>query len=170
MPNKSLGKISRKKSSAVFLVLHNVRSIYNVGSIFRIADCAGVSKIYLTGYTPAPVDRFGRKRKDLEKVALGAEKSIDWEFQADVIKLMKKLKAEKTKIVALEQSPRAIDYKKTKLFKEKFALIVGNEVDGIDQKVLKVSEQIIEIPIRGKKESLNVAVATGVALFRILDI
>lgn len=163
-----MGKKS-EKTYPVFLVLHNIRSVYNVGSIFRTADAAGVSKIYLTGYTPAPLDRFGRPRKDIAKVALGAEKTVPWEHVPNIKPLLKKFKKEKTTIVAIEQSKNSINYKTFKPTNGA-ALILGNEVGGIEKTILKECDHVLEIPMRGKKESLNVSVATGVVLFRILNI
>lgn len=150
------------------LILHNLRSILNVGAIFRTADCAGVEKIYLTGYTPAPVDRFGRKRADFHKSALGAEDNVEWEQVEEIEKLIETLLTRNYEVVALEQDKRAVDYKKFAP-KKMFALIVGNEVMGVEKSVRKLCDKIIEIPMMGNKESLNVAVATGVALFRLLD-
>ncbi len=151
------------------LVLNNIRSVFNVGSIFRTAECAGVSKIYLVGVTPDPIDRFGRARKDLAKVALGAEKKILWEHAMDIGALIKKLKKDGFKIVALEQAEGSIDYKK---FRPRFplALLLGEETRGLSKDILQKCDHVIEIPMMGDKESLNVSVAVGVALFRILDI
>jgi len=151
------------------LILHNIRSVYNVGAIFRTADAAGVSKIYLTGYTPTPLDRFGRERKDIAKAALGAEKSVAWIHESEVHKVIKSLRSDGYKIIALEQTEGSTDYKNFKP-KEETALIIGEERYGITQNILDQCNNIIEIPMRGKKESLNVSVATGIALFRILDI
>lgn len=151
----------------IILILHNIRSTHNVGSIFRTADSAGVSKIYLVGQTATPVDRFGRARKDVAKVALGAEKVVGWEYRERIGPLLKKLQKEKYLIVALEQDTKSIDYKKFKP-KGKTALIVGNEVSGIPKSVLKTCEAIIEIPMRGEKESLNVSVAVGVVLYQVV--
>lgn len=155
----------------LYLILHDIRSVENAGSIFRTADAAGVKKIYLTGYTPAPLDRFGRKRKDFAKVSLGAEESVPWEQFSDTKKLILKLKnsAPMVPIVALEQSKNSINYRKFKKTMGTIVMIVGNEVEGIPKKILKMCDEIIEIPMHGKKESLNVAVATGIALFRIMD-
>jgi tRNA G18 (ribose-2'-O)-methylase SpoU len=140
-----------------------------VGAIFRTADAAGISKIFLVGITPAPLDRFGRERKDIAKSALGAEKTVPWESVKTIKPILNKLKKEKYKIIAIEQSPKAIDYKKVKL-PNKSAIILGNEVKGLPQSILNQCDVIAEIPMRGKKESLNVSVATGIALFRILGI
>lgn len=150
----------------VYLILHNIRSVYNVGSIFRTANAAGVSKIYLTGYTPAPVDRFGREVARFTKVSLGAEKTVAWEKAADVRRIIKRLKRENFEIVAVEQDEEAIDYRKYKRgAKTKTALVFGAEVEGIPKNILKLCDKVIEIPLCGSKESLNVSVAVGVALF-----
>ena len=144
----------KKERAEVYLILHNIRSLYNVGSIFRTADGAGVSKIYLTGYTPEPAP----------KTALGAEKYVSWEKVANIQRLTNKLKKSKVQIVALEQSKNAVDYRK---FKPRYpaALILGNEVRGLSPSLLKKCDKIIQIPMRGRKESLNVSVAAGIALF-----
>ncbi|MDE1924887.1 MAG: TrmH family RNA methyltransferase [Patescibacteria group bacterium] len=151
------------------IILHNIRSAHNVGSIFRTADAAGASKIILSGYTPAPIDRFGRERKELNKVALGAEKTIEWKQTKQLSLALKKLKQEGYTIVAIEQSQKS-----TPLFgfkpkpNQKLAIILGNEVRGLSPQVLKYADTLLEIPMRGKKESLNVGVAAGIVLFGIL--
>jgi len=161
------------QNKEIILILDNIRSTHNVGSIFRTADAARVSKIYLVGITPDPIDRFGRKRSDISKASLGAEESIEWEHSSDMASLISKLKEKSFEVVALEQSELAIDYKefqKTSLGLEKLALILGSEVEGISKDILSLCDKIIDIPMLGEKESLNVSVATGVALFRILNI
>jgi 23S rRNA (guanosine2251-2'-O)-methyltransferase len=151
-------------------ILYNIRSAENVGAIFRTADAAGITKIYLVGYTPAPVDRFGRERQDIAKSALGAEKTISWESVSDSEVLFSQLKKENFQIIAIEQDKkRANDYKKVPIV-GKTAFILGNEVSGLPEEVLSLCDIIAEIPMRGKKESLNVSVAFGIALFRILNI
>jgi tRNA G18 (ribose-2'-O)-methylase SpoU len=150
------------------LLLDNIRSTFNVGSIFRTADCLGIDKIYLCGITPTPIDRFGRERRDIAKVSLGAEKSIGWEAISDTLILVKNLKKQGYKIIAIEQSTDSADYRKIKIKKnEKVALLVGNEVEGISQSILKYADVIAEIPLCGKKESLNVLVAFAVAAFQM---
>ena len=151
------------------VILHNIRSVENVGAMFRTADAAGVNKIYLTGYTPTPLDRFGRKRGDLAKSALGAEEFVVWEYKKTINSLLAKLKKGGFKIIAIEQDEKSIDYKKVKL-KNKNVFMVGAEVTGIPKNVLEKCDIIAEIPMRGRKESLNVSVALGVALFRILNL
>lgn len=159
----------KKSKLGLVLILPNVRSVHNVGSIFRTADAAGVSKIYLTGYTPRPVDEFGRASNALAKVALGAEKTVAWEYVASASTLISKLKKAATKIVALEQASNSVNYRRFKVTGS-VALILGEEVAGIEPKLLKLADQIIEIPMRGEKESLNVAVATGIAIYALLGL
>ena len=156
--------MKKGKQKTKLLILDNIRSAYNVGSLFRTADAAGVSKIYLVGITPGPVDRFGRKRLDIQKSALGAEDSVSWEHSKNMKQLLLKLKAEGVFVVALEQSPQSISYKKLTV-EYPVAFIVGNEVCGVSRSALQQSDAIAEIPMRGKKESLNVTVAAGVVLF-----
>jgi tRNA G18 (ribose-2'-O)-methylase SpoU len=151
----------------IVLILNNIRSVHNVGSIFRTADAAGVTKIILAGYSPTPLDRFGRERSDFAKVSLGAEKTVPWEYVKTVGKVVDTLKAEGYQIVAIEQHKNS-----TPLFrykpKGKVAVVMGNEVRGISAQLLKKCDKILEIPMHGKKESLNVSVSAGIALFSII--
>lgn len=152
-------------------ILHNVRSLHNVGSIFRTADGAGVEKLFLCGITPGPVDRFGAVPGPLAKVSLGAEKSVLWEKVASTGRLLDKLKKDGYQILALELAKGAVPYQKFSKLKaatKKTCLIVGNEVKGIPGPLLKKADKIIEIPMRGEKESLNVSVAFGVAVFKLI--
>jgi len=151
-------------------VLHNIRSVHNVGSIFRTADAAGVSKLILSGYTPTPLDMYGRPRADLAKVALGAEKIVPWEKTANVSTALKKLKKSGYMILAVEQSPRSISLFDWRLPSPTppLALILGNEVRGLSPQILRAVDTILEIPMRGKKESLNVSVAAGIAMYSII--
>ncbi len=155
--------------SLASLILYNLRSTHNVGAIFRTADACGIKMIYLVGYTPAPIDQFGRVDGGIAKAALGAEKTIFWKKIKTITPLLKKLKKEGQQIIALEQDKKSVDYKKVKP-KSPIVFVVGEEVKGLPPSVLKNCDLIAEIPMKGKKESLNVAVATGVALFRILNI
>lgn len=159
----------KNKKREIYIILDDVRSNFNVGSIFRIADCVGVTKIFLGGYTPSPLDKFGRENKEIKKVALGGETAVLYEKVFSVSRLVKSLKKKGFEIVSLEQADDSVDYKKFKP-SQKIAIIVGNEVDGVSKKILKISDKKIEIPMKGKKESLNVSVATAVALFRILNV
>ena len=157
------------------LILHNIRSVYNVGSIFRTADAAGVSKIILSGYTPTPLDRFGLPRKDFAKVSLGAEKTIPWIQTKTLAAAIKRLKKENYFVAAVEQAKNStslFDFKapfdKTQGKPKPIALILGNEVKGISKQSLKLVDAVLEIPMRGKKESLNVSVAAGIVMFVLL--
>ena len=149
------------------LILPDIRSAINVGAIFRTADAVGVSKIYLTGVTPRPTDRFGRVQKDIHKSALGAETWVPWEYREGLMTLLKDLKKGRYTIVAIEQDEKSVDYRKVKA-KGNTAIVLGPEVEGLDKKVLKECDIIAEIPMYGQKESLNVSVAAGIALFQLL--
>ena len=117
------------------VILHNIRSAENVGAMFRTCDAAGIEKIYLTGYTPAPIDRFGRKRKDIAKSALGAEEYVGWEQKKSLLALIANLKKRNYQIIAIEQDEDSINYRRVKLQK-KNAFIVGAEVTGIPKSIL----------------------------------
>ena len=140
-----------------------------MGSIFRTSDAAGIDEIFLCGYTPQPVDRFNVPRKDLAKVALGAEKTIPWKYFEDVKECIGELKKNGYIIIAIEQASNSVDYKNVKL-PEKVAFMFGNEPLGIDKEILDLCDIIVEIPMLGEKESLNVSVSAGIALFRMLNI
>lgn len=157
------------KEQTNIVILPDIRSAENVGAIFRTADAVGIDKIYLVGITPAPKDRFGRDRSDIAKSALGAEKSIKWEQRENLAELINKLKEKNFKIIAIEQDERSVDYKSVEI-KERNAFILGAEVSGLPKEILSLCDTIAEIPMKGKKESLNVSVAFGVAIFRILNI
>ena len=141
----------KKPQKEIVVVLPDIRSALNVGSILRTADAAGITKVFLAGYTP------------------GAEQAMPWEKAEDIQKLLRRLARAGFDLVAVEQATKAIDYKKFKP-RTKTAFIFGNEAEGLPPKILRRCCQVIEIPMRGKKESLNVAVAAGIILFRTLNI
>lgn len=149
---------------SVSVILHNIRSAHNVGSIFRTADGAGVEKIYLSGYTPSPIDRFGREHKEIQKTSLGAANTVPFEIADDLEKLLTKLKLEGKTIVAVEQTNKSIDYKNFDTDKDA-VFIFGNEITGVEKDVLEKVDACIEIPMQGSKESLNVSVCAGIILF-----
>lgn len=142
------------------LVLPNIRSGHNVGAIFRTADGAGVDKLYLTGYTPCP------PHVQIDKVSLGAETWMPWEYRKQAGRLLKELKEMGYTIVALEQTKTS---KNIFTWKSTFplALVLGNEKTGVSKSLLKYCDESVEIPMRGKKNSLNVSVAAGVAMYQI---
>ncbi len=135
--------------------------------MFRTADGAGVSHIVLTGYTPVPTEAKGRAAKEMKKVALGAETMVPWTHVDSALEVLSDLKRDGYTILALEKNETAID-----IFSytppQKFALFVGNEVDGVSQEILDLCDATLMIPMRGQKESLNVSVATGIALYTLL--
>jgi len=158
----------------IVAVLHNIRSLHNVGSMFRTADGAGISRLYLTGYTGYP------PRAEITKTALGAEKNVPWERYGHIGKLIDKLKKEGYLVAAVENGRilcrgrfQTCPYKITKYNKFKarkpVAFIVGNEVKGLSKKVLAKVDVILEIPMRGEKESLNVSVAFGIIAYSLGD-
>lgn len=146
----------------IYVILDNIRSRENIGSIFRTADAARVDKIYLCGITPTP------PHQKISKTALGAENWIPWEYHKQTWRLLKELKANNIYIAAIEQLPKAINYKK---FKPKFplALVLGNEVKGLSDRILRYADKIVAIPMYGKKESLNVAVAAGIVIYQLIN-
>ena len=151
------------KSSCMHVLIDNIRSVHNIGSIFRTADGAGVSQIYLCGLTPNPVDN-----PSIAKTALGAEKNLPWSTHPNAWHLARMLHKEGYYLVALEQAPAAIPLSKFDLAKLKnraFVLIIGHERAGVDPEILKICNQIISLPMRGKKNSLNVSVAFGIAAY-----
>lgn len=164
-PKKKVGKV---QSRDAVLVIHNVRSAHNVGAMFRTADGAGISKVFCAGYTPTPIDRFGRPQGEIAKTALGAEQTLPWESRKSTATLLRTLKRAGYQIIAVEQDPHAISYTKVRP-QAKVAFVAGNEVGGISKSILRLADVVAEIPMKGNKESLNVSVAAGVALFRMLE-
>ena len=152
-------------------VLDNLRSVYNVGSIFRTANAAGIVKLILCGTTPTPLDKYGEKRSDFAKVALGAEDTVMWEYCDSTEDALKICKEEGHYIIAIEQDKRAVDYKSVSVgVKDDVTFVIGPEVTGMTQDVLALCDVIAEIPMVGSKESLNVTIAFGVAVYRILGV
>ncbi len=150
------------------IILENIRSVLNVGSIFRTADTIGIDKMYLCGITPTPVDRFGRVRSDLHKSALGAEQNVSWEYKKDTKELVDELKGESFQIVVVEQDKKSIDYKNV-VVSEKVAIVLGNETEGVSKEVIDSADSVAEIKMNGEKESLNVGVTAGIVLYRFFD-
>lgn len=144
----------------LFLILPNIRSAHNVGAMFRTADAFLVDKIYLCGYTASP------PKPQIDKVSLGAEKWVPWERVEDLKDLVTTLKAQGVAVVALEKTQVSTSIADSS-FEGPLALIVGNEVDGVSEDILSLCDQVVHIPMHGKKESLNVSVAAGIALFHI---
>jgi tRNA G18 (ribose-2'-O)-methylase SpoU len=149
-------------------LLDNIRSAWNVGAIFRTADCLGVDKLYLCGITPTP------ENESVQKTSLGAESSVKWEYARNALLVAERLKAEGVRLWALEQDARSNPLGKTdaeanRETNQRMVLIVGNEVTGVDPALLDLCERIVHIPMRGSKRSLNVEVAFGVAVSALVN-
>ncbi|TSC59047.1 MAG: tRNA/rRNA methyltransferase SpoU [Candidatus Peregrinibacteria bacterium Greene0416_19] len=142
------------------LLAHNVRSLWNVGSFFRTCDAMGVERIYLSGYTGTP------PRKEITKTAIGAEEIVQWEKVTDPADAVRELKTEGWRIVSLEITPASNDIRSLDS-EQDVLLIVGHELTGVPDDLLALSDEVVRIPMLGKKESLNVAVAVGMALFHL---
>jgi tRNA G18 (ribose-2'-O)-methylase SpoU len=148
----------------IYVLLDNIRSLYNVGSIFRTSDGGRIARLILTGYTPHP------PRKEIAKTALGATESVPWEYAGDPVEAVLRLKKEGVRICALEHTTRSVPY--TAVGPEAFplCLVVGNEITGVSPAVLELADMAIDIPMFGMKQSLNAAVAYGIALFELVRI
>lgn len=155
----------------IIVIAHNIRSILNVGSIFRTCEGFGVKKIYLSGYTPNPSSGLPHVKektaRELHKTALGTEKIVNFEYTSDISTTITSLKEEGFKIIGLEQDSRSMLLQNYKPNINKVALLLGEEVKGITQELRDICDEIVEIPMSGKKESFNVSVATGIALYHL---
>lgn len=159
----SVEEFKEMEKSPIVLVLDNVRSLNNVGSAFRTGDAFGVEKIYLCGITGTPPHR------DIQKTALGATESVEWEYCLNTTLAMEKLKAEGYQICALEQVDRSVmlnDFIPEK--GKKYALVFGNEVFGVEEEVLNACDAVLEIPQLGTKHSLNISVSLGIAVWDLM--
>lgn len=158
----------------IIVIAHNIRSAHNVGSILRTADGFGVSKVFLTGYTPYPTQpndtRLPHERdkltRQIHKTALGAELTVPTEYTTDPMTVITALKKQNYTIAALEQDERAVMLPTYKA-QDSMALLLGEEVHGIEPHLREQCDTILEIPMRGQKESFNVSVATGIALYEL---
>jgi len=154
-----VGQFKQAQKSPVVLVLDNVRSLNNIGSVFRTADAFLISKIYLCGITATP------PHKDIRKTALGATESVDWEYRKDALGLMQELRSDHY-CLAVEQAENAMMLQELEVAGDtKYALVFGNEVKGVSQNVVNACHGVLEIPQFGTKHSLNVAVSAGVVVW-----
>lgn len=157
-----LRKIKARDKNEIYLVLDNIRSMYNVGAIFRSAEGARVKKIFICGITATP------PREKIFKTSLGAVDWVDWEYSDSSQDVIAKLRKEKVQIVALEQTNKSLHYKKAK-YRRPLAIILGHELKGISKEVLGLCDVSVEIPMYGRSNSLNVATAAGIVLYEALD-
>ena len=147
-----------------YIILEDIRSAYNVGAIFRTADASGVAKVFLVGYTPAPIDRFGRPQPEILKTSLGASATMAWEQVATTREIIERLQADGVTVVAVELTKGSVSLKDFEE-PEQVAYIVGNEVEGVTEEALALADVIVELPMLGQKESLNVSVTAGIVLY-----
>lgn len=156
-----LDKIKNAPRNEIYFVLDNIKSMLNVGAIFRTADALRVKKVYLCGITATP------PRRKIFKTSMGAVERVDWEYCENTEEILKKLQIEGVQIVALEQTDKSIDFTKAN-YKKPTAIILGHEKNGISQEVLKLCDIAVEIPMFGYANSLNVATAAGIIGYEVL--
>ncbi len=147
----------------IYVVVENVRSLFNVGAIFRTADGVGAAGIYLTGFTGCP------PRKEIHRVALGAEESVPWIYMKDTAAALDLLKQKGIQVVALEQTEESVDFRSFP-YRLPTAVVVGHEVEGVRPESLAVCDGVVHVPMWGQKASLNVSVASGVMLYELLRV
>ncbi|PKV49515.1 SpoU rRNA methylase family protein [Aquimarina sp. MAR_2010_214] len=164
LDRKTVEEFKGSKKTPLIIILDNIRSLNNIGSVFRTADAFLIEKIYLCGITATP------PHKDIQKTALGATDTVDWEHQKDTLQLVQDLKSQHIKILSIEQAENAImlnDF--TPESNQKYAIIFGNEVKGVQQQVVSESDTVIEIPQYGSKHSLNISVSAGVIIWDLFN-
>lgn len=159
-----LDKLGEVKRHPIYVMCDNIRSIYNVGSIFRTSDAALIDKLYLTGYTPYP------PRPEIEKVALGSTEAVPWEYIKDPLDAVKRVKEKGIKIVPLEITQNSRNYTDITLADFPMCLILGNELTGVSNDIIELSDFSIEIPQYGFKHSINVSVAYGIAVMELVKV
>ena len=169
LKNNELGRITvdafkTLKKTPIIVVLDNIRSLNNIGSVFRTSDAFLIEKIYLCGICATPPN------KEIHKTALGATESVAWEYAKDTLALVEKLKAENIEVLAVEQAENST---KLNMFypkkNQKYAIVMGNEVKGVQQEVVNAADSCLEIPQLGTKHSLNISVTTGIVLWDLLQ-
>ena len=158
----TLDETKKIKRHPVYALADNIRSIYNVGSIIRTSDAALIEKLYLTGYTPYP------PRLEIDKVALGAKDAVPWEYIKDPLEAVKKIKGHGIKIVPLEITQNSRTYTEIETGEFPLCLILGNELTGVSNDIIELSDFSIEIPQYGFKHSINVSVAYGIAVMELV--
>jgi len=157
----TIEELQRLPRTRITVIADNIRSVHNVGALFRTADGARIEHLYLCGITAAP------PRDDLRKTSLGAEESVPWSYEKDAGQLIRKLKFRGYQIIALEHTDKSVDYSKAELLFP-MCLIVGNEYLGVQEHLVQQCDLAIDIPMHGVKQSLNVSVAFGVVVYEFL--
>lgn len=169
LANEELNRISKEefkdaKKTPIIVILDDIRSLHNIGSVFRTSDAFLLEKIYLCGITATP------PHKEIHKTALGATDTVTWEYTKDVLEVIQKLKEENVKIFSVEQTENSIMLNDFKVeTNERYALIFGNEVKGVSQEAINLSDGVIEIPQLGSKHSLNISVSAGIVIWDLFQ-
>ncbi|MDA8595789.1 RNA methyltransferase [Flavobacteriaceae bacterium] len=167
LKNKELDRIDvetfkRTKKTPLIVILDDIRSLNNIGSVFRSSDAFLIEKVYLCGITACP------PHKDIHKTALGATESVDWEYRENALDLVKELQKEGVIVAAIEQADQSVFLNKVRFDQSKrYAIVMGNEVKGVQQEIVTQADLVIEIPQLGTKHSLNISVSTGILLWDI---
>ncbi len=160
---KSLEEYKAAQKHPIVVVLDDIRSMINVGAVFRTCDAFLIEKLYLCGYTPTPPHR------EISKSALGAEEAVEWAHATDIVALMEELRAEGYKIASIEQTDSSVQLQTFQVqSQEKWVIVLGNEVDGVNANVVAMSDVALEIPQFGTKHSLNISVAAGIVLYALV--
>ena len=164
LERKSVADFKEAEKTPVIIILDDIRSLHNIGSVFRTADAFLIEKIYLCGITAIP------PHKEIHKTALGATETVAWEYQKDVTDVIRNLKKENRKVFAIEQVENAVFLQNFKVEKtERYALVFGNEVYGVSQKAIELCDGAIEIPQIGTKHSLNISVSAGIVVWDLFQ-
>lgn len=164
LDRKTVEEFKTSEKTGITIILDNIRSLNNIGSVFRTADAFLIKKIYLCGITATP------PHKDIQKTALGATETVDWEYREDTMSLLKELKEQNVEILSIEQAEESVmlnDYKT--ISTKEYALVFGNEVKGVQQEVVSISDDVIEIPQFGSKHSLNISVSVGIVIWDLFS-
>lgn len=164
LERKNINEFKEAKKTPIIIILDDIRSLHNIGSVFRTSDAFLVEKIYLCGITATPPN------KEIHKTALGATDTVEWEYQENVLTVIDRLKSENVQIFAIEQVENSIMLNDFQIEKEKkYALIFGNEVKGVSQEAIHESDGVIEIPQLGTKHSLNISVSAGIVVWDLFQ-
>ena len=159
-----LDEFKQAEKTPIIIVLDDIRSLHNIGAVFRSSDAFLIEKIYLCGITATPPN------KEIHKTALGATETVEWEYAKDVVAVVEKLKSENVEVYSVEQVENSIMLNDFSVSKEtKYALVFGNEVKGVSQDVVNISKGVIEIPQLGTKHSLNISVSAGIVIWDLFQ-
>lgn len=164
LERKTVDDFKQAEKTPIIIILDDIRSLHNIGSVFRTSDAFLIEKIYLCGITATPPN------KEIHKTALGATETVAWEYQKDVLSVIEKLKTENIEVYAIEQVENAIFLQNFEIDKtKKYALVFGNEVYGVNQKAIELCNGTIEIPQLGTKHSLNISVSAGIVIWDLFQ-